>query len=316
VARSANGPERFCLTAAMSLFDQKTAETVSAYRSCEFATLAKDGTPITWPVAAMLNADGTLTLTTSVGFPQKAFNVRRDGWVALLFSDPTGSGLDTPDQVLVTGTAACADEIVTTPGELADYWRMLFERQPSSRVYLKPLIRPVVDWYYMRLVITVTPAAVTTRPALAETTGSPEFGDLLGASVLGAYASAVLGGGDAGGAPSLLRVHPRPGEGGYRVELPADTALVPGPASLLVHRHDDLLADARFALVRGELTGGPGEWLLVPSRLIEPFDAAKAVSGLRRTRRAAKSYLAHRGLRRPRIDWAAFTAVANSVTRR
>lgn len=298
----------------MSLFDPKTAETVSAYRSCEFATLAKDGTPITWPVSAMLNADGTLTLTTSLGFPQKAFNVRRDGRVALLFSDPTGSGLDAPDQVLVTGVATCPDEIVTTPGELADYWRMLFERQPSSRAYLKPLMRPAVDWYYMRLVITVTPETVTTRPALTEAEETPEFGGLLGGSVLKAYSSAVLGGGDSGGVPQLLRVHPRPGEGGYRVDLPADTAIVPGPASLLVHRHDALLANGSFALVRGELTGGPGEWLLVPSRLVVPFDPAKAVAGLRRTRRSAKSYLAHRGLRRPKIDWAGFAAVAKSVS--
>jgi hypothetical protein len=262
----------------------------------------------------MLNADGTLTLTTSLGFPQKAFNVRRDGRVALLFSDPTGSGLDTPDQVLVTGTATCPDEIVTTPAELTDYWRMLFERQPSSRAYLKPLMRPVVDWYYMRLVITVTPEAVTTRPAPAKAEGTPDFGDVLGASVLKGYSSAVLGGGDADGAPLLLRVHPQRGEGGYRVDPPADTAIVPGPASLLVHRHDDLLADARFALARGELTGGPGEWLLVPSRLVEPFDPAKAVAGLRRTRRSAKSYLAHRGLRRPKIDWAGFAAVAKSAS--
>jgi hypothetical protein len=35
-----------------------------------------------------------LLITTSIAFPQKAFNIRRDARVALLFSDPTGSGLN------------------------------------------------------------------------------------------------------------------------------------------------------------------------------------------------------------------------------
>ncbi len=36
---------------------------------------------------------GKFLLTTSVALPVKAFNIRRDPHVALLFSDPTGSGL-------------------------------------------------------------------------------------------------------------------------------------------------------------------------------------------------------------------------------
>lgn len=286
---------------------------MAAHRTCELSTLAKDGTPVTWPVSARLHPDGTFTLTTSLGFPQKAFNIRRDGRVALLFSDPTGSGLDAPPQVLVHGTATCPDEITTTPGDLADYWAMLFERQPSSRAYLKPPVRPVVDWYYMRLVITVTPTAVTSRPRLPAVDGRPAATPLLGAAALADFPSAVLGVRDGDGAPTLFRVRPVPGETGFAVDVPEDAEIRPGRASLLGHRHDEQLAGAKFVLVRGELTGGPGGWSLVPSREVRP--AGSAWSTIRRTRRSTRDYLAKRGLGRPRVDWAGFTAVADSVRR-
>jgi hypothetical protein len=56
-------------------------------RTCEFTTLAKDNTPITW----------------------KAYNLRRTPKVAMLYSDPTGSGLAAPPAVLVQGEAVCPD---------------------------------------------------------------------------------------------------------------------------------------------------------------------------------------------------------------
>ncbi|MET1075547.1 MAG: pyridoxamine 5'-phosphate oxidase family protein [Umezawaea sp.] len=294
----------------MLLLDQNLAATVAAHRTCELSTLAKDGTPVTWPVSTVLNPGGTFTLTTSLGFPQKAFNIRRDGRVALLFSDPTGSGLDDPPQVLVQGTATCPDEIVTTPGDLADYWAVLFERQPSSRAYLTPLVRPLVDWYYLRLVITVTPTAVTTLPR-PPAAGKLPASRLLGARSLAGFPTAVLGARDAEGAPTLLRVRPVPGDSGFAVDVPDDAEIEPGRASLLGHQHDENLAKVKFVLVRGELTGGPGEWTLVPSREVQP--AASTWSTIRRTRRSARDYLAKRGLARPRVDWAGFTAVADSV---
>ena len=53
-----------------------------AFRTCEFSTLAKDGTPITWPTLPFWDAASQrFIVTTSIGFPQKAYNVRRDGRV-------------------------------------------------------------------------------------------------------------------------------------------------------------------------------------------------------------------------------------------
>jgi hypothetical protein len=133
-----------------------------AYRTCEFATMAKDGTPLAVPVSpVILPQQDRIVITTSIGLPNKAFNVRRDGRVSLLFSDPTASGLDHPPAVLIQGDAICPDRIETWTPELEQLWRMLDERQPASRSYVGyAFTRWLMDWYYMRLLITVTPRRV------------------------------------------------------------------------------------------------------------------------------------------------------------
>jgi hypothetical protein len=133
-----------------------------AYRTCEFATSAKDGTPITVPVSPVILLDqNRIVVTTSIGLPNKAFNVRRDGRVSLLFSDPTASGLDRPPTVLIQGDAVCPDRIETWTPELEQLWRILAKRQPASNMYVtNPLTRYVMDWYYMRLLMWVTPRRI------------------------------------------------------------------------------------------------------------------------------------------------------------
>jgi hypothetical protein len=167
----------------VSLIDGIDHSVLDSYRTCEFATLAKDGTPLAWPTSPLRQQDGTLLITASIAFAQKALNVRRDGRVALLFSDPTGSELSAPGQIFISGNARCS-ELTTSPDGLEEYWSMLFLRQPSSRSYTLPGIRSLMDWYYMRLLITVTPEHVLERPAgsAARTAealpaGSPELAE-------------------------------------------------------------------------------------------------------------------------------------------
>jgi hypothetical protein len=138
---------------------------IEDYRACEFVTVNGSGTAIAWPTIPLYDrAAGTFTVTTSIGFPTKAFNIRRNPHVAMLFSDPTGSGRQAPSQVLVQGLATCPDEIVTGTQGLEAYWRLLYARQPAGRLYgSTPLGRRLFDWYYFRLVITVTPTAVSVR---------------------------------------------------------------------------------------------------------------------------------------------------------
>ena len=135
-------------------------------RTCEFTTLAKDGTPITWPTVALYQPSrARFVVTTSIGLPQKAFNLRRTPRVAMLYSDATGSGLAAPPVVLVQGDAVCPDQIVTQSDELDALGRLMMVRQPISAKYsANPLARWLSDWYLMRLLIYVTPRRIRWWP--------------------------------------------------------------------------------------------------------------------------------------------------------
>ena len=87
-------------------------------------------------------------LTTPISLPQKAFNIRRDPRVSLLFSDLTASGLQSPPAVLVQGEAEAPDEIRTSPNHLREYWTRLFKIQPAGKVYgSNRLMRYLMNWY-------------------------------------------------------------------------------------------------------------------------------------------------------------------------
>lgn len=133
-----------------------------AFRTCELSTLARDGTPITWPTLPFWQPEqGRFLITTSIGLAQKALNVRRDGRVSLLFSDPTASGLDQPPAVLVQGDAVAPDEVVTAVAGSEAMLRRVLERQPTGGAYSgNPLLRALFDWYYMRLMIYVRPRRI------------------------------------------------------------------------------------------------------------------------------------------------------------
>ncbi len=314
----------------MTIIDKIDHSVLDGYRTCEFATLAKDGTPLAWPTSPFRQQDGTLLITTSIAFAQKALNVRRDGRVALLFSDPTGSGLSAPGQIFISGTARCS-ELTTSPAGLEEYWSMLFRRQPSSRGYTVPGIRSLMDWYYMRLLITVTPEHVlerpygsAARPAEALAAGAPEQAEawrragqagLPGARELAGYPSAVFAARDADGGIALARTVPQPEDGGYLVASAPGTNLAEGPASLLVHRHDDKLAKMSFMLVRGQISrpGPATDWFFVPGRVVRP--AGNPLRTLRDARAASARYLSTRSLPRPAVPWAQYRALARHPAR-
>jgi len=132
------------------------------FRTCELTTLARDGTPITWPTSALYQSKkGRFLIGTSIGLPQKAFNIRRNPRVSLLFADSTGSGLSDPPAVLVQGDAEAPDEIVTLDEETEELARVGFSRQPVGKMYSSnALLRYLFDWYYMRLLILVRPRRI------------------------------------------------------------------------------------------------------------------------------------------------------------
>jgi hypothetical protein len=312
----------------MAIIDKVDHSVLDGYRTCEFATLAKDGTPLAWPTCPIRQQDGTLLITTSIAFAQKALNVRRDGRVALLFSDPTGSGISAPVQIFSSGTGQCS-ELTTSPAGLEEYWSMLFRRQPSSRGYTLPGVRSLMDWYYMRLLITVMPEQALERPPgsaarpaqvlpagiLAAAWRQARHAGLPGARELAGHASAVLAARDANGDIALARTVPQPADGGYLVAGAPGADLAEGPASLLVHRHDDKLAAASYALVRGAISaaGTTGDWLFTPDRVVRP--AGDPLRTLRAARQASARYLRTRSLARPAIPWEQYRALARQAAR-
>lgn len=136
------------------------------FRTCEMSTLARDGSPITWPTLPFWYPDeGRFLITTSIGLPHKAFNVRRNPRVSLLFSDSTASGLTDPPVVLVQGDAEAPDVVETSVEGFEGELREVFRRQPASGFYSSnPLTRYLFDWYYMRLMIHVTPRRILWWP--------------------------------------------------------------------------------------------------------------------------------------------------------
>jgi nitroimidazol reductase NimA-like FMN-containing flavoprotein (pyridoxamine 5'-phosphate oxidase superfamily) len=132
------------------------------FRTCELSTFAKDGTPVTWPVSTLYQRDKARFLfTTSIGLPEKAFNIRRNPRVSLLFSDATASGLADPPAVLVQGDAEAPDELVAETEEFEEMARLIFPRQPAAEAYsANGIMRRLFDWYYMRLAIRVTPRRI------------------------------------------------------------------------------------------------------------------------------------------------------------
>jgi len=136
------------------------------FRTCEMSTLARDGSPITWPTLPFWRPDeGRFLITTSIGLPHKAFNIRRNPRVSLLFSNPTASGLTNPPAVLVQGDAEAPDEVVTSVEGFEDEVRRVFRRQPASGFYSSnPITRYLFDWYYMRLTIYVSPRRILWWP--------------------------------------------------------------------------------------------------------------------------------------------------------
>jgi hypothetical protein len=133
------------------------------------------------------------------------------------------------------------------------------------------------------------------------------------------FDSAVLTGVDAEGFPFSVRCWPYPdaaAEDVLRVQLPADTPIQPGPASLLCHKHDENLWNLKSFLVRGALSTDERGWCFEPLRFI-PGAGIGGLPAMARffigSRRNARRYLKKRGLARPRIPWDEINAVKEQV---
>ena len=310
------------------LADPDVAAVLDRYRTAEFATLTKDGTPVAWPASPLFLPDtGQFVLTTSIGLPRKAYNIRRDPRVALHFSDPTASGLTGAIRVLVQGEARVSDDVITSPAGLEEWWIRSYERQPVNRGYTRnALTRRLMAWYYRRLVITVTPTAVHTGPALPDAPWSPApvpgaKDDVLVRTVRGfrGFSSAVLVATDDAGRPWLTRVRPQPDAASRTLQIVVseEERIRPGRASLLCHSHDERLWSLRSAAVVGALDGAGTDWTFTPERVLGSGGGPLGVvRQLRDLRRSSSGYLSRRGLTPPPIPWAEYEPLKAEAVRR
>ena len=155
-------------------------DVIDKYFTCEFTTLSRDGSPVTWPVSPRLLDDGRFLLGTSIGLPQKAFNIRRNPKVSLFFSDPTGSGVADPGAVLIQGDATAEDRILTdmlSDPDFAAALETVMARQPAGGLWSSWIGKRLWWSYYMRIAIYVTPRRALFWPN-RDFSASPEQLDL------------------------------------------------------------------------------------------------------------------------------------------
>src|SRR3954447_23768455 len=89
-----------------SSLSQPVRDAFERFITTEYVTVDAREQPIAWPVTPYYSPGGeTIDITTGVGYPKKADDAERNPRVALLFSEPKGSGLEQACAVLVQGTA-------------------------------------------------------------------------------------------------------------------------------------------------------------------------------------------------------------------
>jgi hypothetical protein len=127
------------------------------------------------------------------------------------------------------------------------------------------------------------------------------------------YPSTVLTALDDVGYPVSVRCQPRVDEAMQvlHVALAGAVGLRAGPASILCHTHDEQLWHLTNVLIRGTIEQSGDGWIFHPQRLIHGQSRGPLyfLRVLLDGRRAARRYLAKRGLPRPQIPWQRILAV-------
>ena len=130
----------------------------------EYTTIDASGHPITWPVTPYYREGaGAIDVTTGLGYPKKALYARANPRVSLLFSDPTGSGLEDAAMVLVQGIAKVDDDDLDANRKR--YERESVEKLPATKDMAPPdFLKRFLLWYYARLYVYVRPERVYVWP--------------------------------------------------------------------------------------------------------------------------------------------------------
>jgi Pyridoxamine 5'-phosphate oxidase len=307
----------------------------SSFITTEYTTVDRRGQPISWPVTPYYGpGDPCIDVTTGLGYPKKAKDASANPKVALLFSDPTGSGATDAPQVLVQGIAEVDDTDLDANRER--YLRESAIKLPAT-VKLQPpkALARMFDWYYTRIYVHVRPERIYAWPA-GDATKEPqlfdahmeevrsghaeepaaEHVDTRGGEVawdermseLGSrYPHAVVSLVAPDGFPFSVRLPIEVDRDAGRLRLggaPVGVPWQPGLACVTAHDHSADFRWQRNFQVRGDLVEEDGVWAVVPRKLIGGFEIPPGsliqrvrlnMRKMRRYRRIAKRELAARG---------------------
>jgi hypothetical protein len=300
----------------------------------ELTTIDGKGQPITWPVTPYYSHGAPcIDVCTGLGYPKKANDARANPLVALLFSDPTGSGLSNPPMVLVQGSAEIDDQDLEANRER--YVKESAEKLPAVAKLTPPApVRRMLDWYYARLYIHVRPERVYVWPG-GEITAEPQLFDTHMEEVRSGHSeeperfhadpggsggiwhhrlnqlgtnsrTAVLSIVSPDGFPFSVRTPISADESRRLIRIDSELTgmpLQPGLACLTAHIHAAQFSWQQNFQVRGDVMFMDESWVLLPRKLLGGFELPRSrlamvranVSKVRRFRRTAKRELARRG---------------------
>src|SRR4029453_6294973 len=122
---------------------------------------------ITWPVTPYYRpGDPCVDKTTGLGYPKKAEDARRNPRVSLLFSDPTGSRIESPPAGVVQGAANVDAGAAAPPDANRErYARESLEKLPETKdMYPPKFVQRLFQWYFARIYVRVRPERIYVWP--------------------------------------------------------------------------------------------------------------------------------------------------------
>lgn len=128
---------------------------------CEYATLTRDGRPVTWPLTPYPGESGaTVDVSTGLTYPLKAERARHDPRVALLFSSTSETQLPGAPTVLIQGLATVRDADLQANTDR--YVRESRAKMPQAYQGMPTFLLRRLNWYLARIWVQVTPLRVLT----------------------------------------------------------------------------------------------------------------------------------------------------------
>jgi len=303
-----------------SSLPQEVREAFDRFITCEYATIDVRQQPIVWPVTPYYShGDETIDVTTGIGYPKKADDARGNPHVALLFSDATGSGLESGIQVLVQGIADVDDFDLAANRER--YRRESLAKLPGAKDMLPPRwLEGLFTWYFERIYVKVRPERVFVWPAgdvasppqiygahleevrsgHSEEPGEPHAEAAGGAPAWDVrieecgtrHRTAVLAWVAPDGFPIAARLPVAVDRAARRVRIGADPAGLPvadGRACLVAHAHSPGFSWQENFQIRGDLVREGDGLALVPHKLIGGFEMPNESAAARYRRNFGKS---------------------------